>query len=96
MADQGLEDIPLSIIANRYDNGWGQKGRKKQAEAALGRSIDYIVHDDPKTAVEAQDRGVPLGAVRSRSKIVKDLRVFIDELRTSFRDGDESLSPVKP
>lgn len=96
LADQGLEDIPLSIIANRYDNGWGQKGRKKQAEAALGRSIDYIVHDDPKTAVEAQDRGVPLGAVRSRSKIVKDLRVFIDDLKTSFRDRDESLSPVKP
>jgi pilus assembly protein CpaE len=95
MADQGLEDIPLSIVANRYDGGWGQKGRKKQAESALGRSVDYVVRDDPKTAVEAQDRGVPLSAVRSRSKIVKDLRVFMDELRNSFRDGDESPSPEK-
>ncbi len=95
MADQGLEDIPLSIVANRYDDGWGQKGRKKQAESALGRSIDHVVHDDPKTAIEAQDRGVPLSAVRSRSKIVKDLRVFMDDLRNSFSDGDESPSPEK-
>lgn len=95
MVDQGLEDIPLSIIANRCDNGWGQKGRKKQAEAALGRSVDYIVHDDPKTAIEAQDRGVPLSTVRARSKIVKDLRGFVDDLKTSFRDGDEHSSPRK-
>ncbi len=96
MADQGLEDIPLSIVANRYDSGWGQKGRRKQAEAALGRTIDYIVHDDPKTAVEAQDRGVPLSTVRARSKIVTDLRAVMDKLRNSFRDGNKSLSPVKP
>ncbi len=90
MADQGLEDIPLSILANRMSGGWGERGRIKQAEIALGRSIDHVVHEDTKTAEEARDRGVPLGEIRARSKIVKDLRAFLDEIKSSFQPDVEN------
>ncbi len=85
MAHQELQSVPLQVIVNRFESGWtGGTGQAHQAEKVLGRKIDFFVRSDPKTATEARDRGVLLREVRSRSKMVRDMRRFVDRLIADF------------
>lgn len=83
MERQDLSHLPVTIVVNHVDTGWGWASRRKQAEEALGRPFDFIIREDRKTAREARDRGVPLREVRSGSSIIKDVRTLVDGLRGS-------------
>lgn len=80
MERQDLAGIPVSIVANNVDAGWGWNDRRKEAEEALGRQFDFIVREDGKTARLARDRGVPLSTIKSGSPIVKDVRAMAQSL----------------
>ena len=81
ISEQGLGEIPLTIIANKADTGWGFNKRRAQAESALGRKFDFVIRRDDKTALEARDRGIPLAQVKSNSVIVKDVRAVAEKFR---------------
>jgi pilus assembly protein CpaE len=81
LMEQHLDDIPLSIIANRYKSGFGKKHVAGEAEKALGRKIDCYVREDASTAEAAQEQGVLLQDVKKRSKIEKDLHGFLKTVR---------------
>lgn len=90
LAEQGLGEVALNILANKFESGWGTGGRRKRAEEALGRSFDFIIRGDAKTAGEARDRGVPLRQLRGRSVIVKDVQAMVEELKKSFESSNQA------
>jgi pilus assembly protein CpaE len=81
LMEQHLDDIPLSVIANRYKSSFGTKHFATEAEKALGRKIDCFVREDASTAKAAQEQGVLLQDVKKRSKIEKDLHGFLQKVR---------------
>jgi pilus assembly protein CpaE len=95
LAEQGLGEIPINILANKFESGWGTGGHRKRAEEALGRNFDFIIRSDTKTACEARDRGVPLRQLRSRSVIVKDVTAMIGALKKSFEDSEKAADAEK-
>lgn len=91
LAEQGLGEAAVNILANKFETGWGTGGHRKRAEEALGRNFDFIIRGDAKTAGEARDRGVPLRQLRSRSVIVKDVEAMVVELKKSFERSNEAV-----
>ncbi len=90
LAEQGFGEVAVNILANKFESGWGTAGQRKRAEEALGRSFDFTVRGDAKTAGEARDRGVPLRQLRSRSVIVKDVQAMTEALKKSFERSEEA------
>lgn len=95
LAEQNIGDVPISILANKFEAGWGSNGQRKRAEDALGRSFDFVIRGDAKTAREACDRGVPMSQLRSRSVIVKDIRAMAGELKKAFEVSKETAAADK-
>lgn len=92
LAEQGLGEIPVSILANKVETGWGSGSRRKRAEEALGRNFDFIIRNDAKTAGEARDRGVPLRQISTRSAIVKDVSAMSENLKNAFEMPAENAT----
>jgi len=90
LADQELDDVPLAIIANRIETGFGSKSVAKQAESALGRKIQCFVREDSKTANAARDQGLLLGEIKSGNRITKDLHAFLGKVRPALVSARES------
>jgi len=95
LAEQGLGEVPVNLVANKFETGWGTGGHRKRAEEALGRNFDFIIRSDAKTAGEARDRGVPMRQLRSRSVIVKDVYAMVGALKQSFETSDEAAAVDK-
>jgi len=84
LTDQELDDVPLAIIANRIESGFGSKSVAKQAESALGRKIQCFVREDSKTANAARDQGLLLSEIKSGNRITKDLHAFLEKVRPAL------------
>lgn len=80
MRAEGMGQVPVVVVANRYDGGHllgGRKGpSKSEVEKALGHPIDYSVASDFKRMNEAQNRGVVLSVVKPSASIAKRFRRF--------------------
>lgn len=87
MAEQELDDVPLTILANRFKGGFSAKSRKRQAEKALGAPIAHFIRQDVETASAARDRGVVLGEVKKKSVIEKDVDNFVVHVHDQFLTG---------
>ena len=87
MAEQELDDIPLTIIANRFKGGFSAKARKRQAEKALGAPITHYVRADAEVANAARDRGVVLSDVKKKSVIEKDVDSFVASIHDKYLTG---------
>lgn len=87
MAEQELDDVPLTILANRFKGGFSAKARKRQAEKALGAPIAHFIRQDVETASAARDRGVVLGDVKKKSVIEKDVDSFVMHVHDQFLTG---------
>ena len=79
LRDQGLSELPVRVVMNRFDSGWGQTVRVKEAEKSLGRKIDDFIISDYKTVSEAINLGVPLSKVKRGSKVEKGIRKLVDQ-----------------
>ena len=87
IAEQELDDIPLTIIANRFKGGFSAKSRRRQAEKALGAPIAHFIRADAEVACAARDRGVVLSEVKKRSVIEKDIESFVQSIHDNFLTG---------
>lgn len=90
LTDQELDDVPLAIIANRIESGFGSKSVAKQAESALGRKIQCFVREDSKTASAARDQGLLLSEIKSGNRITKDLHAFLEKVRPALVAATEA------
>lgn len=83
LAEEGLDHVPLSIVANRVAGGFLKKGLKRRdAEKALQRPIDLVLLENARPLREAADGGQPLTEVRGGRRTMKEIRRFIAGLRT--------------
>lgn len=79
LASEDLGHVPLAVVLNRYEKRPFASGiRVKEAEKALGRSIDHFIPNDYKTVSEALNRGVPVSQIKRRCKVEKRIRGFVD------------------
>lgn len=72
--EEGLYDLPISVVMNRYVWRFSERARINQAIKALGQPFAHYVPDDPALALEALNRGAPLFELRRRAKVCRSLR----------------------
>jgi pilus assembly protein CpaE len=83
-----IEGVPVVVMLNRHRARWSMRGRRKEAEKALGRPFDFVIGWDGATAAAARDRGVLVSHLHRRSPIVKGLTRFVqDSGPTLHREG---------
>ena len=70
---QELEDIDVRIVVNRQEKGLFQTIRPTDVRQALGRDIGYTVANEPAVMRAAIDRGVPIGEIKRKSAVAKDI-----------------------
>lgn len=80
LASQGLDNLPIHIVVNRYERGFMKMIRLDEAEQALDREVSCTISNDFKTLSSAIDQGVPVGEIRSNSRLERDMSSMIDTL----------------
>lgn len=80
LQDEGLYSLPLKLVLNRDRGGfaWSAGVRRRQGEKALGRSVDYIIPDEPEVVLEAINQGRPVLELKRRSGFSKKLRAMVE------------------
>jgi pilus assembly protein CpaE len=73
LAEQELDAIPLEVILNRFEKGLFKPVKAADVVAALGRDARFTVANDPDTVGAAIDRGVPIGSIKRKSAVGRDL-----------------------
>jgi pilus assembly protein CpaE len=74
LKEESLFGPRVTLVLNRYVCRFGEAGRIRQSEKALGQGFDFLVHDDAGVALEAANRGMPIDGVAPRSRLNRDLR----------------------
>lgn len=77
LAEQGLADLPVTVVVNRYSRRVAGSVAIANAEKALDRPINYRIRDDGATVNEAINQGVALRHIKRRSKVEKSLRELV-------------------
>lgn len=77
---EGVAPGAARLVLNRAPLSWRARARRREAERALGRRFDAVVANDFPLVREAIDRGVPLRAVRRRSRTERGIRGLLDAL----------------
>lgn len=81
LAEEGLEGVPLFIVANRYERGlFGKGARQREAERALGRDIHFFVPNDERAVSVAIDAGATLIDTHDGAKVLKAVAALVDAL----------------
>ncbi len=75
----GLHDR-VRIVLNRTNAPMFGKADFSATEAALRRKIDFPITNDYPAMTSAIDEGKPVGAIKLRSRIEKDIRTMVGEL----------------
>jgi pilus assembly protein CpaE len=78
LSEHGLGGVPLRLVLNRRDRVWGAAARRREAERALGRRLDFAVAYDTRAFGEALNRGLPVARIARWSRAQRDLRRLAD------------------
>jgi pilus assembly protein CpaE len=70
---QDLGGLDVRVVANRYDKAQSRSIRPADVRNALGRDVAFTVVNDPVLMRTALDRGVPLGDLKRKSALGKDI-----------------------
>ena len=74
LGDEGLFDMPVSTVLNRYVWRFSERGRIKEAQAALGSPFNHLLPNDYEQTLDAINRGVSIFEVSKRSKLSRAIR----------------------
>ena len=96
MAANGLGEVPVRVVVNRFETGWRRHVGVKDAERALGRSVDHLIANDYRTVSEAIDQGAGLADVRRRSRVAQDIRRMIDAMQGTLAENDDAADGAVP
>jgi pilus assembly protein CpaE len=95
LAMHGLGEIPVRILINRFEKGWGKSVQLNEAQKALGRPADFFVVNDYQTVSEAANQGVPLARIAKRTKVEKSVQQAVNQLVKELSGGINELSGGK-
>lgn len=90
LKEEGLYDLPVSVVMNRYVWRLSERSRINQAIKALGQPFAHYLPDDPGLALEALNRGTPLFELRRRAKLCRSLRAFAGSCVTLLQQHDDA------
>lgn len=87
LQDEGLYTLPLRLVLNRHQSslGWSSKISLGQAEKALGRKFDYFIPNDYDVVLAALNQGVPVSAIKRRSRFCKRLEAMAEGIRQDLK-----------
>ena len=92
LKEEGLYDLPVAVVLNRYVWRLGERARLRQAIRALDRPIDHYVPDDAALALEAINRGTPLFALRRRARLCRSLRRVTAACVTMLQQREQAVT----
>ena len=84
LTSQGLGQVDLRLIINRFEKKLFDRLTTKDVEKALGRAPDYTVANDYQTVSEALERGVPVAEVRRKGPLARDLAALEAGVASAF------------
>lgn len=93
LVSHGLVDIPVKVVVNRFEKGWGKSVSAKEAAKAMSRGIDYFVTSDYKLVSDAINQGVPLSKIVRRSKVEKSIAELVDGTIKELSGGEARSEP---
>lgn len=70
---QDLGGLDVRVIVNRFEKAQSRTIKPADVHQALGRDVDYTIANDYPLMRAAIDRGVPLGDLKRKSALGKDL-----------------------
>jgi pilus assembly protein CpaE len=73
LQEQGLGEVELRVILNRYEKGLFRTVKAADVERVLGREASFTVDNDPGLMGAAVDRGVLVGELKRKSALGRDL-----------------------
>jgi pilus assembly protein CpaE len=73
LESQGLGNLDVRIVVNRFEKSLSRQIRPSDVRAALHRDVAYTVGNDFALIRTAIDRGVPISELKRKSAIGKDL-----------------------
>ena len=93
LSSHGLGDVPVKVVVNRFEKGWGKGVNAKEAAKALNRGIDYFVMSDFKLVSESINQGVPMSKIARRSKVEKSIGDLVDGTMRELSGGENRSEP---
>ncbi len=84
LKDEGLYNLPLDVVLNRYVWRLAERGQLRQSEKALDHPFDHYLPNDHKHALEAINRGVSLFEVRKRAPVCRAIREIARQCETQI------------
>lgn len=96
LGEHGLGGVPLRLVLNQRDRARGAAARRREAERALGRRIDFAIAHDPRAFGEALNRGLPLVRTARWSRAYRNLRRLADGIALALANRPAALSRAGP
>jgi pilus assembly protein CpaE len=84
LANQGLQNVPVIIVANRVQKKLFRSIDLADAERALGHAVEYSIANDFPLVSTALDQGVVIGEIKANSKVAKDVLAILDGCDTAM------------
>jgi pilus assembly protein CpaE len=73
LANQGLQNVPMLIVANRVQKRLFQTINLSDAEQALGHPVQYAIENDFPLISTALDQGILIGDIKPKSRVSKNI-----------------------
>jgi pilus assembly protein CpaE len=92
LKDEGLFNLPLGVVLNRYVWRLSERAQLRQSEKALDHAFDHYLPNDHKNSLEAINRGLSLFEVRKRAPLCRAIRELAAACETELkakRRGDD-------
>jgi len=80
LASQGLDKLEVRVVLNRVEKGLFKSIKPADVERVLGRPVAYSIINDHETMTTAIERGVPVGEIRRKGPLTRDLDLIADGL----------------
>ncbi len=78
LANQGLGDVPILVVANRVQKRLFRSINLGDAENALNHPVAFGIANDFPLISTALDQGVVIGEIKPKSKVSRDILALLD------------------
>jgi pilus assembly protein CpaE len=73
LMDQDMGNLDVRVVINRTEKGFFRTLSEADAERVLRKPVSYCIANDHETMTQAIDRGIPIGQVKRKSSLCRDM-----------------------
>jgi pilus assembly protein CpaE len=88
LENQGISGEHVQVVVNRVEKKLFRSINLQDAEKALNYPVRHSLHNDYPLVSAAQDQGVLIEEIRSKSKIGKDIEVILESIDETLGRAD--------